>query len=102
VQEKTVAEIVAILERAEVPVAPVHSIAQAAHDPHLRERQMLVEIEDKETGRTFVPGLTVKFSDTPGAIGPIPRPGEHNQEVYCDLLGYSTKELTLWQEEGVI
>jgi CoA:oxalate CoA-transferase len=101
-QEKTVAEIVAILERAEVPVAPVHSIAQAANDPHLWERKMLVEIEDKEGGRTFVPCLTVKFSDTPGAIGPIPRPGEHNQEVYCDLLGYDTKDLAQWQDEGVI
>ena len=101
-REKTVAEVVAILERAEVPVAPVHSIAQAANDPHLWERKMLVEMEDKESGRTFVPGLTVKFSDTPGAIGPIPRPGEHNQEVYCDLLGYDTKDLAQWQDEGVI
>jgi crotonobetainyl-CoA:carnitine CoA-transferase CaiB-like acyl-CoA transferase len=102
VQEKTVAEVVEILERAEVPVAPVQTIAQAARDPHLWERQMLVEIEDRETGRTYVPGLTVKFSDTPGAIGPIPRPGEHNEEVYCGWLGHSPADLTNWQNEGVI
>jgi len=102
VRDKTVAEVVEILERAEVPVGPVQTIAQAARDPHLWERKMLVEIEDQETGRTFVPGLTVKFSDTPGAIGPIPRPGEHNEEVYCALLGHSLQELTSWQEEGVI
>jgi len=102
VRDKTVAEVVEILERAEVPVGPVQTIAQAAHDPHLWARKMLVETEDQETGRTFVPGLTVKFSDTPGAIGPIPRPGEHNEEVYCALLGHSLQELTSWQEEGVI
>jgi crotonobetainyl-CoA:carnitine CoA-transferase CaiB-like acyl-CoA transferase len=102
VRDRTVAEVVAILEQAEVPVGPVHSIAQAAHDPHLRERKMLVEIEDQETGRTFVPGLTVKFSDTPGAIGPLPRPGEHNEEIYCSLLGHKREDLARWKEEGVI
>jgi crotonobetainyl-CoA:carnitine CoA-transferase CaiB-like acyl-CoA transferase len=102
VRDKTVAEVVEILERAEIPVGPVHTIAQAAHDPHLWERKMLVETEDPETGRTFVPGLTVKFSDTPGAIGPIPRPGEHNEEVYCGLLGYNPEDLAKWQKEGLI
>jgi crotonobetainyl-CoA:carnitine CoA-transferase CaiB-like acyl-CoA transferase len=102
VSDKTVAEVVTALERAEVPVAPVHSIPQAARDPHLWERKMLVEVEDPEAGRTFVPGLTVKFSDTPGAVGPIPRPGQHNNEIYCQLLGRSADELARWKEERVI
>lgn len=102
VREKTVAEVVAILENAEVPVAPVHTVAQAAHDPHLRKRKMLIEAEDPETGRTFVPGLTVKFSDTPGEVGPIPRPGQHNEEVYCHLLGCTPEDLTRWGTEKVI
>ncbi len=102
VREKTVTEVVATLERAEVPVAPVHSIPQAAHDPHLWERKMLVEAEDPESGRTFVPGLTVKFADTPGAVGSIPRPGQHNNEIYCDLLGCTPDELKRWREERVI
>ncbi|MEW6299859.1 MAG: CoA transferase [Thermodesulfobacteriota bacterium] len=102
VRQRTVAEVVAIMERAEVPVAPVQTISQAAHDPHLWERKMLVEVEDPESGRTFVPGLTVKFSDTPGDIGPIPQPGEHNEEVYCGLLGHSREELAAWRGEGMI
>ena len=102
VREKTVAEVVTTLERAEVPVAPVHSIPQAAHDPHLWERKMLVEAEEPESGRTFVPGLTVKFSDTPGAVGPIPRPGQHNSEIYCDLLGCTPDDLKRWGQERVI
>jgi crotonobetainyl-CoA:carnitine CoA-transferase CaiB-like acyl-CoA transferase len=102
VREKTVAEVVTTLERAEVPVAPVHSIPQAAQDPHLWERKMLVEAEEPESGRTFVPGLTVKFSDTPGAVGPIPRPGQHNSEIYCDLLGCTPDDLKRWGQERVI
>ena len=102
VKEKTVAEVVAILEKAEVPVAPVHTVAQAAHDPHLHERKMLIEAEDPEAGRTFVPGLTVKFSHTPGEVGPIPRPGQHNEEVYGHLLGCTPEDLRRWETEKVI
>lgn len=102
VKEKTVAEVVAILEKAEVPVAPVHTVAQAAHDPHLHERKMLIEAEDPEVGRTFVPGLTVKFSDTPGEVGPIPRPGQHNEEIYRELLGCTPEDLARWRTEKVI
>ncbi len=101
VKARTVAEVSAVLEQAEVPFAPVHSIAQAAKDPHLWERQMLVEIED-QGDTTYVPGLTVKYSDTPGAIGTIPQPGDHNQEVYCGLLGYTPDDLADWREAGVI
>ncbi len=101
VKARTVAEVSAVLEQAEVPFAPVHSIAQAAKDPHLWERQMLVEIED-QGDTTYVPGLTVKYSDTPGAIGTIPQPGDHNQEVYCGLLGYAPEDLADWREAGVI
>ena len=101
VKARTVAEVSAVLEQAEVPFAPVHSIAQAAKDPHLWERQMLVEIED-QGDTTYVPGLTVKYSDTPGAIGTIPQPGDHNQEVYCGLLGYTPDDLAGWREAGVI
>ena len=101
-RDKTVAEVVQVLEQAEVPVGPVHTIPQAAHDPHLWERHMLVETEDHEQGRTYVPGLTVKFSDTPGKIGPIPQPGEHNSEVYCEWLGHTEAALIRWKEEGII
>ncbi len=102
VRDKTVAEVVQVLEQAEVPVGPVHTISQAAHDPHLWERKMLVETEDHEQGRTYVPGLTVKFSDTPGKIGPIPQPGEHNSEVYGEWLGHTEAALTRWKEEGIV
>lgn len=99
---RTVAEIVEILAPAGVPVAPVQTIPQAAADPHLWERKMLVETDDRQGGKTFVAGLTVKFSETPGAVGPIPTAGEHNEEIYCGLLGHAAAELNAWKSEGVI
>jgi formyl-CoA transferase len=102
VKEKTVAQVVDTLAPAGVPVGPIQTIPQAAKDPHLWARQMLVETDDREGGKSFVAGLTVKFSETPGAVGPIPRPGEHNQEIYCGLLAHSSAELDEWRAQGVI
>ncbi|MBI3301957.1 MAG: CoA transferase, partial [Deltaproteobacteria bacterium] len=31
-----------------------------------------------------------------------PRIGEHNEEIYCQRLGYSKEELTQWQRNGVV
>jgi crotonobetainyl-CoA:carnitine CoA-transferase CaiB-like acyl-CoA transferase len=102
VKDRTVAEVVEKLAPAGVPVAPVQTIAQAAEDPHLWQRGMLVETDDRKGGKTFVAGLTVKFSETPGAVGRIPNPGEHNHEIFCDLLGHNPIELEAWRAEGVI
>jgi crotonobetainyl-CoA:carnitine CoA-transferase CaiB-like acyl-CoA transferase len=102
VKDRTVAEVLETLAPAGVPVGPVHTIPQAAKDPHLWEREMLVETDDRQGGRTFVAGLTVKFSETPGAVGPIPRAGEHNDEIYSGLLGHSSAELKAWRAAGII
>jgi formyl-CoA transferase len=63
---------------------------------------MLVETDDRDGGKTYVAGLTVKFSETPGAVGPIPKPGEHNEDIYCGLLGHSAADVKTWREEGVV
>src|ERR1700686_1090386 len=66
VKDRTGAEIVEKLAPAGVPVAPVQTIAQAAEDPHLWQRRLLVETDDRKGGKTFVAGPPVKFSQTPG------------------------------------
>jgi len=102
VKKRSVAEVVDKLAPAGVPVGPIQTIPQAANDPHLWQRQMLVETEDNEGDKAFVAGLTVKFSKTPGAVGRIPRPGEHNSEIYGDLLGHRPSELKQWRTHGII
>jgi crotonobetainyl-CoA:carnitine CoA-transferase CaiB-like acyl-CoA transferase len=70
----TVDEIVTALVAADIPVAPVKTIPQAAQDPHLCEREMLVKMEDPVAGEMYLPGATMKMSKTPGRIGPVPTP----------------------------
>lgn len=43
-----------------------------------------------------------RMARTPNALhsGPA-RLGEHNREIYCDLLGYSEKELASLEQKGL-
>ena len=98
----TVDHIVATLLAAEIPVAPVKTIAQAAEDPHLWEREMLVKMPDALAGEIHVPGATIKMSKTPGRVGHVPTPGEHTDAVLSSLLGYGPATLRELREAKVI
>ncbi|MGH3367615.1 MAG: CaiB/BaiF CoA transferase family protein [Nocardioidaceae bacterium] len=90
------------LNRHGVPVSPVNSIADIVEDPHYAARDMLVEIDHPKLGRLRLPGVTPKFSDTPGDVRRAgPTLGEHNDEVYAEL-GLTSADLAALQERGVI
>jgi len=86
--ERTVDEIIELLEDQGIVVAPVRTTPQVAADPHLWEREMLVKSEDPVAGELHLPGVAIKMSKTPGEIGPVPTPGQHTDEILRDLLGY--------------
>jgi len=100
--ERTVDEICATLLTAGVPVAPVRTIREVAQDPHLWEREMLVKMDDPVAGEMYLPGLTIKFSKTPGRLAPVPTPGQHTEEILSSLLGYDPVTLNALRRDGVI
>jgi crotonobetainyl-CoA:carnitine CoA-transferase CaiB-like acyl-CoA transferase len=96
-------EVVDRLERAEVPVAKIHSIADIAKDPHFAARAMLEQVCLPDGTPLRVPGIVPKLSRTPGKTRWVgPALGEHNHEVYRDLLGLSAQEIDKLREDGVI
>jgi formyl-CoA transferase len=100
--ENTVEHIVATLLAAEIPVAPVKTIPQAAADPHLWEREMLVKMPDALAGEIHLPGATIKMSKTPGRVGHVPTPGEHTEEVLSSLLGYDAPTIAELRAANII
>src|SRR5712691_268985 len=100
--EHTVDHIVSTLLAAEIPVAAVKSIPQAAEDPHLWEREMLIRMPDALAGEIHVPGATIKMSKTPGRVAPVPTPGQHTDELLSAILGYDGATLAQLREAKVI
>ena len=99
---RTTAEAVDRLSAYSVPAAPVNTVEQAAADPHLHEREVLVEVPDPVAGQIHVAGKMIKFGRTPMVVGSAPTVGEQTEEVLAGVLGYSAEEIAALQAEGVV
>lgn len=66
----------------DVCVAPVYDIEEVPNDPQVQARQMFVDVPHPTFGSVRQVGLSLKLSETPGAIRrPPPRRGEHTEDV---------------------
>lgn len=99
----TAAEVEARCVAADVPVGTAYSAADIAADPHMRERGDLVEVDDPVLGPVRQQAPYPRFDgERPAAPAGAPRLGEHNEEVWCGLVGLSAGELERYRAEGVI
>ncbi len=92
---RTTAEWMALMEEAGIPSAPVNTVDVALQEPCVRERNMLVELDQPGYGGPArVPGNAVKLSRTPGEeFTPAPALGEHTTEVLSQVLHYSDEKI---------
>ena len=95
-------EAVGRLSEFSVPSAPVNSVAEAARDPHLHEREVMVEVPDPVAGKIHVAGKMIKFSRTPMVVGSAPLVGEHTNEVLSNILKYPSKKIEVLHREAVV
>jgi CoA:oxalate CoA-transferase len=101
-KDKTTAEVLTQLEAAHIPCAPVATIDKVINDPQLKERKMILDINQDEVKLTL-PASVFKLSQTPGRITSLaPRLGEHTEEILTHFLNYSTVEIQQLREEGII
>jgi crotonobetainyl-CoA:carnitine CoA-transferase CaiB-like acyl-CoA transferase len=87
----------------DVPVGTAYSAADIFADPHMQARGDLVTIEDPVIGpvRQQAPFPRLAHRPTPVPTG-APRLGEHNREIWCDLVGLSAEELDDLVARGVL
>jgi crotonobetainyl-CoA:carnitine CoA-transferase CaiB-like acyl-CoA transferase len=91
-----------VFEQAEVTAAPVYDIEQFLADPHVRARQIVVDLPDSEMGSVPMHAVVPRLSGTPGAIrSPAPKLGEHTQEI-LGALGMTSDELARLREKKTI
>jgi formyl-CoA transferase len=95
-------EVMKILGTAGVPCGAVMDTVELLNDPHLRERQMIVDIEHPARGKISMPGCAVKLEDSPVTVVSAPLLGQHNAEVYGQMLGLNAPQLAELKERGVI
>jgi len=101
--EQTKKEATEKAQKVGVPGAAVQTSKDVVNDNHLRERGFFVEVDHPGVGRIEYPGAPFKMEKTPWRIRiPAPLLGQHNEDVYCGLLGYSKEDLVILRNTGVI
>jgi len=99
----TADEVTARCVEHDVPVGTAYSAADIFADPHMAERGDLVPVDDPVIGaiRQQAPFPRLARNPAPLPVG-APRLGEHNKEIWCDLVGVSEAELDDLTARGVL
>src|SRR5204862_314909 len=90
------------VRHAEECEAPIDDIDQFLADPHVTEREIVVDVPDEQTGRLVMHNIIPRLSDTPGRLRlPAPSLGEHTAEILGQL-GVDAAALDRLAVDGVI
>ena len=100
--ERDEAEVLAVLETAQVPSSRVYAAVDMFSDPQFIARQM-IESARLPDGKDFkIPGIVPRLSETPGSTEWIgPALGAHTDEV-LQSLGYSPADIAELKAGGAI
>jgi len=103
VGERTVAEVVRILNENTIPCGPVNDPQQAADDPHFVSRKIHEEWNDDQVGRIKGVRPVPWFSKTPGKVwrGSV-KVGNDNDSVLTKVAGLDRTKLNSLKSKGVI
>ena len=95
-------EVMRILGEGGIPCGAVLNAEDIHTDPHLLERGMITTMDHPERGKFKMPGFPVQLGDSPVDMEPAPLLGQHNAEVYKELLGLTEHDLAQLEQEAVI
>lgn len=99
---RTVEEVLAALDAADVPAGRIYSVADIVADPHYRAREMILQAELPGGAKVKMPGIVPKLSETPGAVRwPGPALGADTDAVLADL-GYDADGIARLRKEGAV
>jgi formyl-CoA transferase len=100
----TTEELIVIFNKATIPISKVNSIEEVVEDPLVKPN--LIRSKDSKTGLEITiapsPCTTPFLKSMNGVLRFPPRFGEHNEEIYGGLLGYSTAQLKEFKEKNII
>ena len=93
----------ALMEEHGIPSGKIYRAPEMLEDPHFQAREAIVETAHPKFGTLRMQNVAPKLSATPGGIrSPAPDLGQHNQEIYQGLLGFSDSRMAELKSGGII
>ena len=101
VKDWTTADLLDVLEKADIPHGKVNMFEDLPDDPHIKAAGIFREFDHPSEGRIRLTDVPVKFSKSPGEIRRLPAVlGAHSVEVLREA-GYSESEIEAMTEADI-
>lgn len=94
--------LMAALAEAGVPAGAVQDGRDVFEDGELRTAGHFVAVDHAVLGTSMMPAPPMRLHDTPFAVRPPPRLGEHNHQVLIDMLGLPEAAVADLEARGVL
>ncbi|MFK9093063.1 CaiB/BaiF CoA transferase family protein [Bacillus salipaludis] len=104
---KMAEELLAVLIAIGIPAGEVKNVRDLIDDPHVKERNMVVDVDHPILGKVKLPNLPIKFFENElglrtGEVPIEPQLGEHNQMILQKYLGLNQDEIQHLKQTSVI
>jgi crotonobetainyl-CoA:carnitine CoA-transferase CaiB-like acyl-CoA transferase len=100
---RPVAELTAQLHAEGVPAGPINDLAQVFADPHVKDREMVVNVEHPVAGMTPLVASPIRLSETPVKYNvPPPVLGQHTESVLTQLISLTGEEIARLKQGNII
>jgi formyl-CoA transferase len=95
-------EVMRLMGEAGVPCGACQDTGEVLADPHLKAREMIVDIDYPTRGTYKTVGCPVKLSDSPAELSRPPLLGEHTGALLSELCGIGPEEVKRLHDDGVV
>jgi len=85
-----------------IPAAPVLDTKEVLNDPHFNQRGTIVEFDHPQRGKFKMAGCPIRLSKNDYEYKAAPLLGQHNEEVYQELLGLAKEDVEKLRKEKII
>jgi crotonobetainyl-CoA:carnitine CoA-transferase CaiB-like acyl-CoA transferase len=102
-KKRTIDDLIAALEKRQVPCGPINTVDRVFADPHVQARGIQQTVPHSQQGTLPSVASPLRLSDSPVSYdrGP-PLLGEHTDEVLAEQLGFDAARLEALRKKGVI
>ena len=102
-RKRTIDDLIAALEKRQVPCGPINTVDRVFADPHVQARGLQQTVPHSQQGSLPSVASPLRLSDSPVSYdrGP-PLLGEHTDEVLAERLGFDAAKLVELRNKGVI
>jgi len=95
-------EVMRLMGDAGVPCGACQDTGEVLADPHLKAREMIVDVDYPTRGTYQTVGCPIKLSDSPVAVTRPPLLGEHTADLLSELCGLDPDEVTRLRDAGAV